>query len=162
MKRLIVIVLVLAFTLGCSGKFEPLWEREYWTGGRRFESTWRESYRPELPHEPELDDPLIAAGSPMVLAVCEAVEHADTKYRRYALGALGFIGDRRALPTLQRILDDPSELDYIREDALQAIYQIDETRGMQIALRYRNDAGLSDMAKAVLACEPWLKEPSEE
>jgi HEAT repeat protein len=135
---------------------------EYWTGGPQFQAAWRAFYRPAVVHEPELDDPLIAAGADMVPAICEAVVHQDMLYRRYALGALGYIGDRRALPTLQSILDDKSEESYFRDDALTSIYRIDEDLATGLARTLEDDPDLGTTAKAILAREPWLKLGSEE
>lgn len=66
----------------------------------------------------------------MVPTICEAVKNKDMKRRRYAIGALGYINDRAALPTLEAILSDESEIDYFRGDALHSIYQIDRKRGL--------------------------------
>lgn len=57
---------------------------------------WNKFYAGD--EEPELDDPLIEAGKDMTLVICEAVRNRDMFSRRYAIGALGFIGDKRALP----------------------------------------------------------------
>jgi hypothetical protein len=65
-------------------------ETAYRPGGQSFSETWHRFY--DLgDHEPELDDPLIQRGETMVPAICAAVAHKDMKYRRYALGALGYI-----------------------------------------------------------------------
>jgi hypothetical protein len=134
----------------------------YRTGGPKFKDAWHAFY--DLPdHEPEIDDPLIEAGRPIVPAICEAIRHKDMKYRRYAIGALGFIGDRRALPTLTGILEDRSEAGWLRGDALKSIYQIDRVLGQSFALKFRyDDQYLSTITEAVLKRQAWLLEPSEE
>jgi HEAT repeat protein len=110
----------------------------YRTGGREFAAAWHRFY--DLgDHEPELDDPLIRRGRKMVPAICEAVAHPDMKYRRYALSALGYIRDRRAIPCLERILKDRTEIDYFRGDALHAIYLIDQPLGRRYAEQFRPD-----------------------
>jgi|GEM_PF-1026026 len=135
---------------------------DYRTGGKRFAETWHAFY--DLSdHVPEIDDPLIAAGRPMVPAICEAIAHQDMKYRRYAIGALGYIGDRKAVPTLVGLLENASEKAYFRSDALLAIYQIDQPLGTRYARQYRYaDKPIAMIAEAILRGERWLLEPTEE
>jgi hypothetical protein len=135
---------------------------EYRTGGTAFARTWQRFYV-EADHEPELDDPLIEAGRPMVAAICEAVAHPDMKRRRYAIGALGYIRDRAALPTLEAILGSASELEYFRGDALQSIYRIDRKLGTKYAVQLEKQGGYLQMvATAVRKRERWLLRPSKE
>jgi hypothetical protein len=137
-------------------------EAEYRTGGPHFDKVWHAFYV-EGDHEPELDDPLIAAGRSMTLAICEAIAHPDMKRRRYAIGALGYIHDERALPALEKILRDRDELYYFRGDALQAIYQIDNKLGSQYAEQFANEHDyLRRLAISIQGREPWLTEPTKE
>ena len=137
-------------------------EVEYRTGGKPFSNTWQQFYV-VADHEPEIDDPLIAAGQRMVPAICEAISHPDMKRRRYAISALGYIGDARALPSLESILRNAREIDYFRGDALKSIYQIDKALGTRYASQFRNQNGyLSMIATAIARKEVWLTEPSEE
>jgi HEAT repeat protein len=118
----------------------PTWASDtaYRTGGEAFADTWRQFY--ELrDNESALDDPLIRRGKAMIPAICEAIEHKDMKARRYAISALGYIKDPSALPCLERILQDPNEIDYFRGDALLAIYRIDEPLGRRYADRYKDE-----------------------
>ena len=115
-------------------------EVEYRTGGPRFAKTWQAFYV-EADHEPELDDPLIIAGRSMTAAICAAIVHPDMKRRRYAIGALGFIADRDALPTLEAILKNKKEIYYFRGDALHSIYQIDREAYVDV---WKNAAILLD------------------
>jgi hypothetical protein len=134
---------------------------EFRPGGKQCAAIWDKFYAGD--HEPELDDPLIGAGKSMTLAICEAIRNRDMKYRRYAIGALGYIADRRALPVLDSLLANQSELEYFRSDALHAIYQIDDSLGTTYAARFsnlKNTLGL--IARAILKREAWLKEPTEE
>lgn len=135
---------------------------DYRTGGKRFAKAWHAFY--DLSdHEPEIDDPLIAAGRPMVPAICEAIAHQDMKYRRYAIGALGYIGDHKAVPTLVGLLENASEKAYFRSDALLAIYQIDQPLGTRYARQYRYaDKPIAMIAEAILRGERGLLEPTEE
>lgn len=135
---------------------------DYRTGGKRFAKVWHAFY--DLSdHEPEIDDPLIAAGRPMVPAICEAIAHQDMKYRRYAIGALGYIGDRKALPTLVGLIENAGEKAYFRSDALLAIHRIDRALGTRYARQYRHaDADIAHIAEAILRGDRWLLEPTEE
>ena len=137
-------------------------ETEYRTGGPRFDKVWHAFYV-EGDHEPELDDPLIAAGRVMTAAICKAIVHPDMKRRRYAIGALGYIHDRRALPTLEEILKDKTEIYYFRGDALHAIYQIDKKLGSQYAEQFENEHDyLKRLADSIRRREAWLTEPTKE
>jgi PBS lyase HEAT-like repeat-containing protein len=136
-------------------------EAEYKPGGPQFRKVWQQFYHGD--HEPELDDPLIKAGRKMTLAICEAVAHQDMKMRRYAIGALGYIGDRRAIPQLESILKNKEELDYFRGDALHSIYQLDRELGTRYATHYENENDyLRMISGAIKRQEPWLLEPTEE
>ncbi|MBI1425619.1 MAG: hypothetical protein GC149_19475 [Gammaproteobacteria bacterium] len=137
-------------------------EIEYRTGGPRFNKVWQAFYV-EGDHEPELDDPLIAAGRAMTTAICEAITHPDMKRRRYAIGALGYIHDLRALPTLQSILKDKTEIYYFRGDALHAIYLIDKKLGSEYAEKFANENDyLKRLADSIRRREAWLTEPTKE
>ena len=157
-KGMRFIILIVATLLAYDGMASD--EKEYRPGGSNFASIWDRFYSGE--HEPELDDPLIEAGSKMTLIITEAVSNKDMKLRRYAIGALGFIGDIKALPTLERILNDKSEIYYFRGDALHAIYKIDQGLGRKYAKIYANDHEyLLDLAKSIKLDEKWLTEPTE-
>jgi len=124
-------------------------EIKYRPGGAAFSRVW-DTFYTDTPHEPELADPLIATGTKMTQAICEAVLHKDMMYRRYAIGALGFIGDRRALTTLERIINDVSEEDYFRGDALQSVFQIDRTLGRRYAEQYLDGPKYLKMISAAI------------
>jgi len=134
---------------------------EYRPGDPKFQRIWTDFYKGD--HEPELDDPLIKAGKKMTLVICEAIMHQDMKYRRYAIGALGFIGDSKAIPTLESILKNEKEKDYFRGDALHAIYQINEAVGRKYAEEYiHHQDYLNLISDAILKQASWLTEPTEE
>jgi hypothetical protein len=136
-------------------------EKEYRPGGETFFSVWDKFYKGD--HEPELDDPLIKAGEKMTLIICEAIKHQDMCLRRYAIGALGYIGDRRALPTLEGILKSQNEIYYFRGDALHAIYQIDKALGKKYATQYGKEHNyLSMLQSAIEKDASWLTEPTNE
>lgn len=80
----------------------------------------------------------------MVPAICKAVTDRKMRMRRYAIGALGHLGDRRAILTLESIYADSTEDALFRGDALEAIFCIDQELGRRYAkqvLRRNYDDG---------------------
>ncbi len=90
--------------------------------------------------EETLMDPLILAGEPVVPLVIERIKDRQMPRRRYAIGFLGNGSYKQALPVLQTILQDGSELDYIRADALHSIYQIDSALALKYAAAYKTES----------------------
>jgi hypothetical protein len=108
--------------------------------------------------EDTLMDPLILAGDTVVPEVLTQVTKKNMPRRRYAIGFLGNGSYKEALPVLEVILQDPNEEDYIRGDALQSIYMIDESRGRGFAQRYRDHQDyLGDISRRVIAGDSQLK-----
>jgi hypothetical protein len=79
----------------------------------------------EVIAEDQIMDPLILAGKTVVPLLLKEIQDKNMPRRRYGIAALGHLGDSSALPALERILKDPSEIDYFRCDALQAIALLD-------------------------------------
>lgn len=77
-------------------------------------------------------DALILAGPDVIPLVQRELSNPNMPRRRYAIGALGNIGDKSALATLRKIFEDRSEVDYIRCDALEAIAMIDRDMAIQM------------------------------
>ena len=77
-------------------------------------------------------NPLERAGRAVVPLVIAELPNRSMRLRRYAIRFLGEGRYREALPALETILNDTTELDYIRGDALLAIAEIDadHTRGL--------------------------------
>lgn len=124
---------------------------EYRTGEAKVtKKVWDQFYAGD--EESTLPDPLVKAGKKMVPAICAAIAHPDMRMRRYAMTALGEIGDKAALPALESILKDKKELGYMRGDALQAIHQLDKTLGMKYAKEFAPaDEYLKMVADEILA-----------
>jgi len=78
-------------------------------------------------------DPLILAGKKVVPSLLKEIQDKNMQRRRYGIAALGLLGDPSALPTLETILKDPSEADYFRCDALEAIALLDSNVGRSFA-----------------------------
>ena len=101
--------------------------------------------------EDTMIDPLILAGDKVVPLVIERVKDKRMPRRRYAIGFLGNGSYRQALPVLREIVQDRSEEDYFRGDALQSIYMIDEGLGLSLAERYKSETDyIGDVAKDLL------------
>ena len=92
------------------------------------EDVWREFYF-EGTNEAHLIGILVHAGPQMVPSIVEAIGDRKMFARRYAISALGLLKHRDALPALTSILNDESEEEYFRSDALRAIYVIDPGAG---------------------------------
>ncbi len=103
--------------------------------------------------EDQLMDPLILAGPKVVPILIEKIKDKDMYRRRYAIGAIGNLGYRSAIPTLKNLLEDPSEEDYYRCDALNLISMIDIVKGRQLAIQYRDEKNncLASLGVAILS-----------
>jgi hypothetical protein len=81
-------------------------------------------------------DPLILAGHRVAPLVLAEIQKKDMPHRRYAIGFLGNGHYSDAVPILEKILSDDSELFYFRADALEAIYQISPNRARELAPKH--------------------------
>lgn len=109
--------------------------------------------------EDQLMDPLILAGDKVVPLVIEKVKDRNMPKRRYAIAFLGNGSYRQALPILQEILEDKTEKDYFRGDALQSIYRIDEGLGLDLAQQYKSEGGfVGNIANDLLGEKKYLPE----
>ncbi len=86
--------------------------------------------------EDTLMDPLIVAGTDVVPVILEQIVKTDMVKRRYAIQALGNIGDPSAIPTLEILAESTSEPGYIRCVSTQAVAQIDWDAGRELAQQY--------------------------
>lgn len=101
--------------------------------------------------EDALMDPLILHTDIVAPTVIEEIRNRDMKRRRYAIGFLGVRRVQEALPVLRSILADPSEVDYIRADALESIYQIDNEEWMALAREFSSrEDGLGCIARGLI------------
>jgi hypothetical protein len=90
--------------------------------------------------EPLNDLPLLKAGKAIVPYLSLEIQKKDIPKRRYAIGALGKIGDKRALPSLLKIFEDRTEIWYFRSDAIEAIWHIDKNVGEEYASKHTGES----------------------
>lgn len=86
--------------------------------------------------EPLTERYLLRAGKAIVPYLLFEIKKKGMPKRLYAIGALGEIGDRRALPVLIEILEDRSEMMNFRTDVLEAIWRIDRKIAEEYAAKY--------------------------
>lgn len=112
--------------------------------------------------EDQLTDALILAGPKMVPLLELEISKREIPRRRYAISALGILGDNDSIPILEHILQDKSEKEEFRGDALLAIAKIDLSYAKTIAPNYLNDMSfVSTCANKVLTGDPvWLEKRS--
>jgi HEAT repeat protein len=72
------------------------------------------------------------------------IENKKMPKRGYAIVALGKIKDSRALPVLEKIMNDKTEKIITKCDALRAIWHIDSKLGEEHAKKYGGDKGYID------------------
>jgi hypothetical protein len=75
--------------------------------------------------EDQLMCPLVRAGADACDAIAREVTNREMPLRRYAIGAIGALRCRRALPTLTSMIQAEDERDFVRGDALEAVWMID-------------------------------------
>lgn len=104
-----------------------------------------------------ITQPLEAAGSAVVPSLLRDLPSASQPRRRYVIGFLREGRYREALPALEVILNDPTERDYFRGDALLAISNIDLARAQQLSTGFSDATGnLKFIRDAVIEGGPKL------
>lgn len=97
-------------------------------------------------------DPLILSGGNVVPLVLEKVKNKQMPKRRYAIGFLGNGNYVESLPILKELVSNDSEEALIRGDSLLAIYQIDQSIGREMAIKFKDDSSfLGKIAKDIIA-----------
>lgn len=128
----------------------------YKPGGEKRAAVWKAFYD-ENQAEGDMMDPLVVAGPKMIPEILEAISHKDMQRRRYAIGALGNLGDERPVEPLEAIVEDEKEEDYFRSDALESIYKLDAGRAKKLAEKFAKEGDLLKVTSAaILKEEPWL------
>jgi len=127
-RRSFIVLLILTLALSWSCSKSVLKEEEA-------RKVLNDFYTNQAP-EPLLCDPLINAGKAIVPYLVREIENKNMPRRRYAIGALERLGDRRSLPLLVKVLDDESEVFYFRDDAIRAIFHIDQKLAEELMPKY--------------------------
>jgi HEAT repeat protein len=113
--------------------------------------------------EDQLVDPLVLAGPRVRPVVLTALQNPEFRLRRYAIEYLGCARYEPATSTLQGLLSDELQQDYLRADALTALWLMDAINRMHLARQYasRQDSlgstarGLID-ASTQPSCRSWI------
>ena len=114
--------------------------------------TMQDFYEARGRAEDQLIDPLILNGRRVVPHILADLPSEDMPFRRYAIGFLGNGRYRTALPVLEELLADDTEIYYFRADALEAIYHISPERGHELAPAYvEGEDRLSQVATDIVA-----------
>jgi hypothetical protein len=93
------------------------------------ESVMADFYAADNRAEDMLMDPLILNADIVAPHVIREVRDPDMPRRRYAIAFLGNQRIEAAVPTLESLLGDEAELDYIRADALESLFRINRAEG---------------------------------
>lgn len=113
--------------------------------------SWLEDFYSNSSSEEKIIDPLLLAGQKVIPLVLTSIKDKEMKKRRYAIEFLGYSGEKKSLLVLQEIFNDKSEKDYIRGDALEAIYHIAPESGKKIAHNYSyEEEYISMVAKEII------------
>ena len=83
-----------------------------------------------------IDRHLLKAGKGIVPYLIIEIQKEDMPKRGYAILALGKIGDRRALPTLIKMYENPTEKGVHPSETLRAIWHIDRKLGKELVNKY--------------------------
>ena len=107
---------------------------------------------------------LVEAGKRIVPDILNGIQDRRMYKRRYALKALGYLGDASEIKSLKTMLNDPTEPGYIQGLALEAIYVIDQNVGIAEAKRVLNSTKEEDVYKnrhKIWSAEEIIKEPNK-
>lgn len=153
MKRTLLVKGILVLLLLGTGGLA--WLGTTMVGRPSPEDAMRQFYAPGNDvAEDMLMDPLILAGESVVPLVLAEIQNKNMPNRRYAIGFVGNGSYRQALPVLEKILNDSSEVDYFRADSLEAIYLIDTQFGVNQAMALKNEPNLlGTIAKEIVSRE---------
>jgi hypothetical protein len=132
----------------------------------QYRTAWHEFYYGGS-GEGDIDAPLVRVGRPIVPSLCRAVADPNMRRRRYAIGALGWIRDRRAILTLETIYANSNEDPLYRGDALEAIFIIDQNLGRLyarnvLARNYPDQNYLKSRATEIIEHPDRILEPPTE
>jgi hypothetical protein len=150
---LVFILLSLVITAACN-------DSNFTKKHSNADDVMKDFYRAKDRAEDMLMDPLIVNSDIVKHRVIEEIENKQMDKRRYAIGYLGNEKIVEALPILNSILDDESEIDYFRADALESIYLIDKESSLSKAEKYsKREDLLGRRAKSIVegTYEPFIR-----
>lgn len=102
--------------------------------------------------EDQIMDPLILCGKKVIPLVMKEIEDTNMPNRRYAIAYLGNAKSNESTPLLICLLNDTSQSDLIRGDALRAIASIDIERGKDLAKEFVDNEGyIGGIARNILS-----------
>ncbi len=87
--------------------------------------------------EEYLEEPIIKGGYEVGKYLTENIEDKNMKYRRYAISGIGKIKYDKAIPILEKILKDKSEPDFIKNDILESLKQINNYEANIVLKNYK-------------------------
>ncbi|MDB5600788.1 MAG: hypothetical protein JWN71_2832 [Xanthobacteraceae bacterium] len=103
--------------------------------------------------------PLLAHGKSVAPLVTRALSDKTMQRRLYAIDFLGQVRSQEALPALEAILSDVTEIHGFRASALQSIYEISPPRGRELAARVENpNAQLNRVIEAIQYSDKRIKD----
>jgi hypothetical protein len=85
-----------------------------------------------------LERPIKEAGYHIGAILTKDISNKEMKYRRYAIAALGQIKFKPAIPALNEILNDRTELDYVRADALETLMLFHSKESKRIIKEFKD------------------------
>lgn len=128
-KRVVAALIAVLILLAFVGSYWLLLRSPYPTAEAALEAFYTEkSYK-----ECMVANPLRAHGKDVVPLVIRDLPNRTMPGRRYAISFLGEGKYSEALPALEAIALDETERNYIRADALEAIYQFLPARALALA-----------------------------
>ena len=100
--------------------------------------------------------PLCSAGEKVVPLVLQKIQNRYMERRVYAIGFLGSGEYQQAIPVLEKLANDKYEKVSIRANSLEAIFLIKESKGRELAGKYKNNTDyLGEMANKILSVEDY-------
>jgi hypothetical protein len=103
-----------------------------------------EAFYTDRSPESIVDRHLMDAGRAIVPHLIREIPIRDMPKRRYAIAALGKLGDQSALSPLLRIANDRSEEESYRGDALVAIWHLNKDAGRDLAHKLAGESRYLD------------------
>jgi len=87
--------------------------------------------------EEYIEEPIEKGGYEVGKYLTENIEDKNMKYRRYAIGGIGKIKYDKAVPILGKILNDKSEPEFIKNDVLESLKEINNYEANKILKQFK-------------------------